>query len=561
MKKTLLAVAAIFSASIAFSQVKNSVGIVREKFYDSHVEFLEELRDSLKNHGYDSYSKNVEAYLEGDFGSGFVFVDNDGTNYVVTNRHVVSQAESASVEFENADGSRTKYENLSVLITDDDIDLALLKFEGNAKPFKSSLKFYSGTLKDAQDVYSAGFPGLAGEPAWQFGKGTVTNANARIKELIDPSISTIIQHSAQIDGGNSGGPLLVESKSSASGYEIVGVNTWKAVGRDSTNFAIPAKLVLTLIDRAKNPVSDQSAKKSRSDKFKAALTDTANDYTSIVKFISYEYAAKVGEDTFDDVLRHAPTKVCNRVASEFAYNPIEGLRYAIAYNIFDGLSGEKASEEKLSKIVWQKEHGLYRISSLDSSERADNSKKSKSEKKSSEKKKSKKSGGVPSVSFEGVEPNYVFAISGGMALPLNDDNDYADFENGFNFGFTIFPGETGMFGMNFEYENVKFGEDTLNAFGSGLCFRIPLNFSLFSLSPNAGGGVKISMGDPNMFRFFWELGLETTFDFGIENVRPGFGVSYRGISDKLTYGDFAEEEVSVKSKNLVFKILLGFKYD
>lgn len=83
---------------------------------------------------------------------------------VVTNRHVVQNALTANVSFENEDGT---------------------------------------------EVWSAGFPGLGGKPMWQLGKGTITNASAKIKELIAPNISTIIQHSAEVDAGNSGGPLLL----------------------------------------------------------------------------------------------------------------------------------------------------------------------------------------------------------------------------------------------------------------------------------------------------------------------------------------------------------------
>ena len=260
MKKFVTSIFALMLATALSAQIKQYIGIVREKHYQSVDEFLDELASSLRSRGHSSYANYVEAYREGGFGSGFIYVDKDGTNYVVTNRHVVSQAASASIEFENDDGSMTKFENLSVLITDDDIDLAILSFEGGKNPFKKGLPIYSGKLSDGQDVVSAGFPGLAGEPVWQFGKGSITNSAARIKDLIDPSISTVIQHSAQIDAGNSGGPLLITSKSAETGYEVVGINTWKAAGRDSTNFSIPAGLVLRLLEQSKNPEDDSVLK-------------------------------------------------------------------------------------------------------------------------------------------------------------------------------------------------------------------------------------------------------------------------------------------------------------
>ena len=262
MKKHFIA-AIVFSCTLFLhAQTKNYVCVVRQQYYPSHVEFLEDLRDSLKKRGYSSYAEYVDRYLKGGFGSGFVYVDKDGTNYIITNRHVVSQAASASVEFENSDGSVTKYENLKVFITDDDIDLAVLTFADGVKPFKNGLTVSTSALNDGQDVVSAGFPGLGGDPVWQFGKGSITNASARIKDMIDPSISTVIQHSAQVDGGNSGGPLLIESKAANGGYAVVGVNTWKAVGREATNFAIPANLAVKLIDNSKKTIDDDILKRA-----------------------------------------------------------------------------------------------------------------------------------------------------------------------------------------------------------------------------------------------------------------------------------------------------------
>lgn len=124
----ILVIVSLFAFQ-ATAQIRNYVGIVRGDYSPEMVSFLEEYRDNLKENGYTTYAKYVDAYLKGGFGSGFVYVDSDGTNYIITNRHVVSDSASASIEFEDAEtGSKTKYENLSIFATDDDIDIAVLKF-------------------------------------------------------------------------------------------------------------------------------------------------------------------------------------------------------------------------------------------------------------------------------------------------------------------------------------------------------------------------------------------------------------------------------------------------
>ena len=561
MKKIITAVLAFFCAALISAQVKNYVCIVRQQYYPSHVEFLQDLRDSLKKRGYSSYAEYVDGYLKGGFGSGFVYVDNDGTNYIVTNRHVVSQAASASVEFENADGSTTKYESLKVLITDDDIDLAVLAFADGVKPFNKGLTISTAALADGQDVVSAGFPGLGGDPVWQFGKGSVTNAAARIKDMIDPSISTVIQHSAQVDAGNSGGPLLIESKAANGGYAVVGINTWKAVGRESTNFAIPAPLAVKLIENSKKAADDDALKAERAKKFKEALNDSSNDYTSIVKFVSYSYTSKEGEDYFDDILRHASTKVRDRVLTEFAYNPIEGLRYAVAYNIFEAFSGEDATDENLAKISWQKEHGLYRISSVEKN----GNKKTKNKSSSSKKSDSKDKDGLPEVEFEGVQSPFMLAIGAGAEIPVKAEIEgvtYDDAKSNMVISLSVYPGYFGMFGVTAEFERITFDNDTLNAFGVGGSFRVPLNFNLFCISPKGGAGIKLGFDEPKISQFYWEAGLETTFNFGIPALRPGFEIAYRNRITTFKYMDsyYSIPDVKLNTTDCVVKVFLGIGF-
>ena len=563
MKKKFVATALALFITIGLSaQVKSYVGIVREKHYPSVDEFLDDLASSLKASGYSSYADYVGAYRDGGFGSGFIYVDKDGTNYVVTNRHVVSQAASASIEFENEDGSTTKFDNLSVLITDDDIDLAILSFEGGKKPFKKGLPVYTGKLSDGQDVVSAGFPGLAGEPVWQFGKGSITNSSARIKDLIDPSISTVIQHSAQIAAGNSGGPLLIASKSAADGYEVVGVNTWKAVGRDATNFSIPAGLVLKLIDKSKNPEDDSVLKNNRTEKFKAVLTDSTRDYTELVKFISYDLAAKEGEDCLYDILRHASTKVTSRIGGEFAYNPIEGLRYAVAYKLYSDLSGENATDENLNKLEWQKEHGLYRISSTESKDKKKKQKESSSGSTSSKKKKDKKkSDGIPGVSFEGIEPPYKFALGGGMMVQTGCNKEEAKLKNTIDVSVGIFP-LSGFFGIMAEIEKGEYKDNSMTTFGVVPAVRLPLNFNFFCIAPRVEAGMKVSTGDITCTQAFWGAGVETTFNFGNELIRPGLDVSYRSFTSKYSRKErFNNDELEVKSSGIVIKALVGIYFE
>lgn len=248
----------LINLSIFAGSLKDYVCIVEPQIPESTKEFLTEYKDELLQKGYKSYASYIEAYLKGSFGSGFIVKDSIGKTYILTNRHVVFEAQTAIVKFENYDGSVSEYKDMKILAADEDVDVALIALPDSFK--RPALKFSTVKLSDGDDVWSAGFPGLGSEPVWQLGKGIVSNSSARIKELLDPEISTIIQHSAQVDGGNSGGPLLLKDSKAAAGYKVVGINTWKAVYRENTNFAIPSSVL-------KNFIENSSSKKNTREVF------------------------------------------------------------------------------------------------------------------------------------------------------------------------------------------------------------------------------------------------------------------------------------------------------
>lgn len=534
MKKFLLGslAALLLLPGLAFAQVKSYIGVVRQQYYSEYVDMFKKMSKELKDEGYNTYSKSIDGYLEGGFGSGFVWVAKDGTNYVITNRHVVAQAETASVEFEDdATGEITKYEGLKVIATDDDIDIAILAFKDGEKPFKKGLELSQKALTDGQEVWSAGFPGLGNDPVWQFGKGTVTNARARIKELLDPEVSTIIQHSAQVDSGNSGGPLLIAS---GKDYLVVGINTWKASYRDSTNFAIPASVIQKMLDGLS--ATKTNSAEDRAFKLAKALGDSSQSFTSIVNFISYHKASVEGQKELESILRFAPTSVRSTISEMFSYNPAEGLRYACAYQLFKkyGSTEDKtysyktevtdSSDEKMTitftsgegedaktfETAWIKEHGLWR---LDSTEKA--------EEESDDKKKEKKSGSGIGISFEGLTTPETMVVRINFELPMSGQ------KNAFGGELQYFTSE--VFGLGLGVTQISNPVETKFGFGLLAIGKLPLSFNKFIISPYVEGGYDMAgLGTFDMqISIFYEAGLDLTFDFG-STVYPGLGVAYRG---------------------------------
>jgi serine protease Do len=397
MKRILLVallIPAVFATPL-LAQLRMVVPVVRPVLHPRTIEFLTSLSESMRRDGYQDAADMLKGYASGGFGSGFVFVAPDGANYVVTNRHVVAQAGSVTLEFERDDGSSTVYRECRVLMVDEALDLALVSFPPAIRPFTKSIPLSTQAIEDGADVWSAGFPAVIDRPTWQLGKGNITNNRARVPELADPAITTLLQHSAQVDAGNSGGPLVVADPAAPGGYQVIGVNTWKIIGRQAANFAIPAAAIDAFIQRALIPASTtveslSAALEARSRDLIGALNLTGEDsYRNLARFISYELASRDGEATLKDVLATAPTRVRDDIIEEFSsVSPVEGIRMAIGYSIRQAFTAEAAGALAFLAIdgnpadtsspvpvrlrgkdgdiptSWMREHGTWRLAAI-----------------------------------------------------------------------------------------------------------------------------------------------------------------------------------------------------
>ena len=138
-------------------------------------------------------------------GSGF-FIDPSGI--AVTNNHVVTGAARMKVMVEGEDEPR----NARVLGVAECSDLAVIDVEGEGFPF---LAWREGPVDVGLDVYAAGFP--LGDPEFTLTRGIVSKARAD-GDRAWTSVRYVLEHDANIQPGNSGGPLVDEEG------RVVGIN-------------------------------------------------------------------------------------------------------------------------------------------------------------------------------------------------------------------------------------------------------------------------------------------------------------------------------------------------
>jgi serine protease Do len=164
-------------------------------------------------------------------GSGFVI---DPTGYIVTNHHVIEDAEEVTVILHDDTNLKAK-----IIGRDTKTDLALLKVEPKA-PLTAVKWGDSESARVGDWVLAIGNPFGLG--------GTVTAGiiSARKRDINSGPYDSYLQTDASINRGNSGGPMF-----NLKG-EVIGVNTAiysPSGGSIGIGFAIPASQARVLIDQ------------------------------------------------------------------------------------------------------------------------------------------------------------------------------------------------------------------------------------------------------------------------------------------------------------------------
>ena len=321
-----------------YAQIRKYIGIVRPEYNSETVSFLKAFQNELKAKGYNAYANYIDGYLKGRFGSGFVYVNSEGKNFVITNQHVIDYGTSATQE-------------------ENDIKL---------------------------------------------------------------------------------------------------------------------------------------------DK---ALKRTEADYSEIAKFISIEKVYESGSLAFIDVLKFAPSKVRDGAVNAYVNSPIDGMKYAIAYDLKNNI---KLKDEK-SK---------------------DNTSKKKSE----------------IIKFIGIESPSLLDLNAGINM------GFGDYKMGFGVDAGIAVYTSSFCGVGVSY--IHFFKDKLNLISFGPTVRIPLNFNKFYINPygKAEAGFT-TQGENTYIPLKLQGGVEVIFNHE-DKFKYGFGLSYANLKFKEFGGfdevdNFVDKDISV----------------
>ena len=172
-------------------------------------------------------------------GSGFVI---DKAGYIVTNYHVVGNAQSVKVSFSNNDSMKAE-----IIGKDPATDVALLKVQASSRALKPL------SLGDSDGIHVGDQVAAIGNPLGLDRSITLGIVSALHRSLTSPEgtpIDRVIQTDAALNHGNSGGPLL-----NAQG-QVVGVSSAISTGgagegNIGIGFAIPINTVRDVVAELK----------------------------------------------------------------------------------------------------------------------------------------------------------------------------------------------------------------------------------------------------------------------------------------------------------------------
>jgi serine protease Do len=168
--------------------------------------------------------------LAGDMaGTGVIYDADQGL--VVTNDHVV--AGQTSIQVRIKDGTPVP---VRVLASDPCEDLAVIKLATPQDDLQEVQFGDSGDLGQGDEVTAIGYPTGAGDITHE--KAVLTTGVVQSPDVPQegqvsaPNLPSAVQHSATLNQGNSGGPLLNDKA------ELVGINTYSLEGAEGQYYSI-----------------------------------------------------------------------------------------------------------------------------------------------------------------------------------------------------------------------------------------------------------------------------------------------------------------------------------
>ena len=168
-------------------------------------------------------------------GTGFIYKTDNEKGYILTNHHVIENADKIEIIMNNGEGYEVK-----LLGSDKYTDIAVLSISKD-KVIKVATLGNSNDVKLGSTVITVGSP-MGSEYSGSITRGIISGKDRLLEN--DGIITSVIQTDAAINPGNSGGPLV-----NLAG-EVIGITSMKLAEEsiEGMGFAIPINDVKNYVE-------------------------------------------------------------------------------------------------------------------------------------------------------------------------------------------------------------------------------------------------------------------------------------------------------------------------
>jgi S1-C subfamily serine protease len=237
--------------------------------------------------------------------------------YIATNYHAVRGADAVEIRFFPDPGDSENYQSFNgakLLYANAERDIAVLKVNAKSLPFLECSPKTACESRTGQIVYAIGNPmGLNN-----------TMSEGIVSGLRSASGEDVIQHTAAISPGSSGGALL-DSRGS-----LLGMNSWQVADAQNLNFAISAKHVLDALSMARTQSTSIDFPPENS--APSGLPPTEGDSTANTERSVAQQSAVKEMRALVDAIRQCPEVFTNPLLSGAA-NRYEGPPRILAWDV------------------------------------------------------------------------------------------------------------------------------------------------------------------------------------------------------------------------------------
>lgn len=222
----------VITTSNSVTTVTTDVTGVAEKVMPSVVSITNVYTEEANFFGQKLESQNQAS------GSGIIVGESDTELLVVTNAHVISEADTLSVQFIDGEQAQAQIKGY-----DSDKDLAVIAVPLDEIKSTTKDSISVATLGDS-DSLTVGEPVVAIGNALGYGQSVTTGVVSALDRELEGTNNKLIQTDAAINPGNSGGALV-----NING-EVIGINSNKIGGTavEGMGYAIPISSAKPIIE-------------------------------------------------------------------------------------------------------------------------------------------------------------------------------------------------------------------------------------------------------------------------------------------------------------------------